>query len=122
MTEKSAVANAHDLTGLSAISGVSGGASGRLFEGFKPVVRTVLAECLDRFLARVLARAWGGAKSINTVYSTTRHKEKPIKITTNVKTNAKTITPLTPLNPHNPFSKGHNPSIDPFKSPFTLEI
>ena len=35
-----------------------------------------LARFLTRFLARVLTRVWGRGKTINTVYSTTRPKEK----------------------------------------------
>ena len=35
-----------------------------------------LARFLTRFLARVLTRVWGRGKTINTMYSTTRPKEK----------------------------------------------
>ena len=70
--------------------GISGGASGRSFreelqggllvnlsdEFLARFLTRCLTRFLTRFLARVLTRVWGRGKTINTVYSTTRPREK----------------------------------------------
>ena len=51
----------------------------------KTLVKKKLAKNLARFLARVSTRASGREKTINTVYSTTRPKEKTLKAIKNTK-------------------------------------
>ena len=50
-----------------------------------------------RFLARVLTKVWGRGKIINTMYSTTRPKEKIIKTTKKRPTKLWNYNPLNPL-------------------------
>ena len=67
----------------------------------------------DQIFGQGFDQGFGEGKQINTVYKTTRPKEKPTKSNQKRQHTSKNITPFAPLNPFKTLSKGLNPPIDP---------